>query len=109
MYFIDGLQRERLHGHAEVSLVRDHGCGARTCTSAVPPNSDVSHKNNCFDTSFGCRVMLFYGVILASCVFSFSRNPGVHTIEDDLLAALAKAGAFSEEMRDNLGKVMEIL
>ena len=27
------------------------------------------------------------------------------TIEEDLLEALSKAGAFPEEMKDNLGKV----
>ena len=33
------------------------------------------------------------------------RNPGVPTIEEELLEALTKAGAFPEEMKDNLGKV----
>lgn len=33
------------------------------------------------------------------------RNPGVHTIEEELLEALCKAGAFPEDMKDNLGKV----
>ena len=33
------------------------------------------------------------------------RNPGVPTIEEDLIEALCKAGAFPEEMKDNLGKV----
>ena len=35
----------------------------------------------------------------------FIRNPGVPTIEEDLIEALAKAEAFPEEMKDNLGKV----
>ena len=33
------------------------------------------------------------------------RNPGVRTIEEELLEALCKAEAFPEDMRDNLGKV----
>lgn len=33
------------------------------------------------------------------------RNPGVPTIEEDLLEALCKAEAFPEEMKDNLGRV----
>ena len=33
------------------------------------------------------------------------RNPGVRTIEEDLIQAVYKAGAISEDMRDNLGKV----
>ena len=35
----------------------------------------------------------------------FARNPGVLTIEEDLIEALCKAEAFPEEMKDNLGKV----
>ena len=38
-------------------------------------------------------------------LFLFVRNPGVSTIEEDLLEALCKAEAFPEEMKDNLGKV----
>ena len=34
------------------------------------------------------------------------RNPGVRTIEEDLIQAACKAGAISEDMRDNLGKVL---
>ena len=33
------------------------------------------------------------------------RNPGVRTIEEELLEALCKAGAFPEDIKDNLGKV----
>ena len=32
-------------------------------------------------------------------------NPGVETIEEDLIQALYKAGAINEQMRDNLGKL----
>lgn len=34
-----------------------------------------------------------------------SRNPDVRTIEEDIIQAVYKAGAISEDMRDNLGKV----
>ena len=37
--------------------------------------------------------------------FFIIRNPGVPTIEEDLIEALTKAEAFPEEMKDNLGKV----
>lgn len=33
------------------------------------------------------------------------RNPGVDTIEEDLIQALYKASAINEQMRDNLGKL----
>lgn len=41
--------------------------------------------------------------MLSACFFA--RNPGVPTIEEDLIEALCKAEAFPEEMKDNLGKV----
>lgn len=43
-------------------------------------------------------------VFVFFCILIF-RNPGVRTIEEDLLNALSKAGSFPEEMKDNLGKV----
>lgn len=39
--------------------------------------------------------------------FIMLRNPGVPTIEEDLLAALCKANAFPKEMENDLGKVSE--
>ena len=33
------------------------------------------------------------------------RNPGVPTIEDELMKALSKAQAIPESLRDNLGKL----
>lgn len=33
----------------------------------------------------------------------------MHTIEDDLLDGLAKAGAFPEDMKDNMGKVRSLI
>ena len=38
-----------------------------------------------------------------------TRNPGTKTIERDLLEALAKAEAFPDEMKLDLGKVVMII
>ncbi len=37
----------------------------------------------------------------------FYRNPGVRTIEEDLLEAMSKAKAFPPEMKTNLGQVCD--
>ncbi len=39
--------------------------------------------------------------------FLFYRNPGVRTIEEDLLEAMSKAKAFPPEMKTNLGQVCD--
>ena len=39
--------------------------------------------------------------------YSIYRNPGVKTIEDDLLEAMSKAKAFPPEMKTNLGQVCD--
>ena len=40
----------------------------------------------------------------ASIMCFLYRNPGVRTIEDDLLAAMCKAKAFPEHMENDLSK-----
>ena len=37
--------------------------------------------------------------------FGMQKNPGVKTIEDDLLNALCKSGAIKAELKDDLGKI----
>ena len=49
-----------------------------------------------------CILLLSYS---GKGYLGMQRNPGVPTIEEELLAALVKSGAVSEDCGDNLGKV----
>lgn len=58
--------------------------------------------------SKGARGKHKFAMLLSYCgkgYFGMQRNPGVRTIEEDLIQATYKAGAISEDMRDNLGKM----
>ena len=59
-----------------------------------PPAAKVYRKK--------CALLLSYS---GKDYKGMQRNPGVKTIEEDLIQALYTAGAITEEMRDNLGKL----
>lgn len=63
-------------------------------TVSNPPAAKVHRKK--------CALLLSYS---GKDYKGMQRNPGVKTIEEDLIQALFAAEAITEEMRDNLGKL----
>ena len=68
--------------------------GNEDANGSNPPAAKVYRKK--------CALLLSYS---GKDYKGMQRNPGVKTIEEDLIQALHAAGAITEEMRDNLGKL----
>lgn len=72
----------------------DTVAGEQAGNGPNPPAEKVYRKK--------CALLLSYS---GKDYKGMQRNPGVKTIEEDLIQALYAAGAITEEMRDNLGKL----
>eukprot|EP00794_Sanderia_malayensis_P012072 gene12072-13316_t len=92
----------------------ESGCPSRSNSQTKVKEEDEEVARSASEVKGGNRKHVTFekrkkvALLISYCgagYFGMQKNPGVNTIEDELIDALYKAGGISEDLKNNLGKM----